>query len=441
MERKIDSDFEDWKYSKNRKVLLVRGARQVGKTYSVRKLGRLFEHVLEVNFEEEPQLCSFFKDSLNVEDICEKLSAFYNVPIIPGKSLLFFDEIQACPDCLRSLRFFYEKTPDLHVVAAGSLLEFALSELPSFGVGRISSIFMYPMTFAEFLIAIEERSLLKIVQLGSFSSPVDPVFHEKCFEKLKTYLVIGGMPAVVEFYRKERNLQECMLLIDELLTNIQDDFSKYKMKASVSQLLETFNSIAYQTGQKFKYSNVSKDESFYNIKKSLGLLLKAGIAFKVHHTSARGVPLGAQINPRKFKVIIFDCGICNRILGLELSDHLLRSHVDLINKGSIAELFVGLELVAANTSPRLKPQLFYWHREAKSSNAEIDYIIQKKERYYPVEVKSGSKGTMQSMNIFLSERNLDKGFRISHENFGTYQKIHTVPLYAASQILNTDISL
>ncbi|MCP4756379.1 MAG: AAA family ATPase, partial [Proteobacteria bacterium] len=409
-------------------------------TYSVRQLGKSFENTLEVNFEEEPEIRSFFKQSLNVSDICEKLAAYYNIAIVPGKSLLFFDEIQACPDCLRSLRFFYEKMPDLHVVAAGSLLEFALSEILSFGVGRISSIFMYPMTFAEFLIAVDEEGLLDILQHGKFSSPVDPVFHERAFEKLKTYLAIGGMPAVVESYRTERSLQECMLLLDELLTNIRDDFSKYKRKTPVSVLLETFNSIAYQTGRKFKYANVSKDESFYNTKKSLDLLLKASLAFKIHHTSARGVPLGAQMNQRKFKVIIFDCGICNRILGLELSEHLLKSHIDLVNKGSLAELFVGLELTA-NTSPRLKPQLFYWHREAKNSNAEVDYVVQRNEAIYPVEVKSGRKGSMQSMNIFLSERNLNMGLRISQENFGGYQKIHTVPLYAASQITNLDMPL
>ncbi|MBU2513372.1 ATP-binding protein [bacterium] len=437
MKRKIETILEDWKHSENRKVLLIRGARQVGKTFSIRHLGKSFDHLLEVNFEEEPEICQFFKKSLNVVDICEKLSAYYNVPIKPGKTLLFFDEIQACPDGLKSLRFFYEKMPGLHVIAAGSLLEFVLSEIPSFGVGRISSIFMYPMTFEEFLIAIGEEQLFGIIKQGRFSSPVDTVFHEKALDKLKTYLVIGGMPAVVDSYQLKKDLRECMLIIDDLLTGIRDDFSKYKIRAKVPQLLETFDSIAFQTGGKFKYSNVSQEETIYNVKRSLELLLKSGIAYKIHHTSARGIPLGAQIDARKFKVIIFDCGIYNRMLGLDLSEHLLKSYVDLINKGSLAELYVGLELIA-NSPPRLNPQLFYWHRESRNSNAEVDYVIQKNESIFPVEVKSGVKGSMQSMNLFLSERNLEKGFRLSQENFGTYQKIYTVPIYSVSQLLTME---
>lgn len=226
-----------------------------------------------------------------------------------------------------------------------------------------------------------------------------------------------------------------MLIIDELLTNIRDDFSKYKERVSISQLLETFNSIAYQTGGKFKYSNVSKDTTIHTIKKSLDLLFKASIAHKISHTSARGIPLGAQINSKKFKVSIYDCGIYNRILGLDLSEYLLNSHADLINKGSAAEMFVGLEMIA-NSSPRINPQLFYWHREARSSNAEVDYVIQKNEAIFPIEVKSGRKGSMQSLNLLLSERNLQRGIRISQENFGRYNKIFTLPIYATSQLLN-----
>jgi uncharacterized protein len=433
MDRKIDTVLQDWKNLKKRKVLLLRGARQVGKTYSIRNLGKLFEHLLEVNFEEEPEICRFFKKSLNVKDICQKLAAYFNVPILNGKTLLFFDEIQACPECLKSLRFFHEKMPDLHVVAAGSLLEFAISKIPSYGVGRISSLFMYPMTFEEYLIAIEEHQLNKIIHNGSFTKPVDPVFHEKALDKLRTYLLIGGMPAVVESYRLEKNIRQCMIIIDELLTNIRDDFSKYKERVSISQLLETFNSIAHQAGRKFKYSNVSKDTTNHTIKKSLDLLTMASIAYKIYHTSARGIPLGAQINLKKFKVIIHDCGIYNRILGLDLSDHLIKSTIELINKGSIAELFVGLELIANNSS-RINPQLFYWHREARNSNAEVDYVIQKNESIFPIEVKAGLKGSMQSMNLFLTERNLDQGLRISQENFGHYNNIYTIPIYAASQV-------
>ncbi len=200
MKRRIDNILLNWRNEKKRKVLLVRGARQVGKTYSLRELGKSFEYFLEVNFEEEKGIHMFFTDSINPQKICEKLSAYYSIPIVPDKTLLVFDEIQACPEALSSLRFFYEKMPELHVAAAGSLLEFALAEIPSQGVGRISSLFMYPMSFTEFLTALGEEALVSIISQSNANSPVDEPFHKRLIDYLKTYQIIGGMPEVVQSY-------------------------------------------------------------------------------------------------------------------------------------------------------------------------------------------------------------------------------------------------
>ncbi|MBW1808832.1 MAG: ATP-binding protein [Deltaproteobacteria bacterium] len=433
MERTIDSELLLWKESRSRSVLLVRGARQVGKTYSIRKLSTQFAHLAEVNFEEDLPVGSFFKDSLNPAGIIEKLSAYYDVPIVKGDTLLFFDEIQACPDALRSLRFFHEKMPELHVVAAGSLLEFTLAEIPSFGVGRITNLFMYPMTFNEFLTATQGKALSTVIAKASLSDPIDHAIHKKLLDRFRVYQMLGGMPAVVEAYRSGSDLRTCQNVIDGLLTSFRDDFAKYKKRSPVMKLQEVFESVVYQAGRKFKYSNVSSTGNSQGYKDALELLVKAGLVYKVHHSSARGVPLGAQMNPNKFKAIVFDLGIHQRILGLDISDILIEDDIQLINKGSLAECFVGLELIA-HSSPRLHPSLYYWHREARASNAEVDYVIQLNEEVVPVEVKAGTKGQMQSMAIFIKERDLEKGIRLSHENFAKFGNIQIIPIYAVSRL-------
>jgi len=436
MERTIDNELTRWKDSKNRKVLLLRGARQVGKTYCIRKLGKSFKNFLEVNFEETPEIKTIFKKSLNPEYLCEKLAVYFKTSIKPGETLLFLDEIQACPEVLKSLRFFFEKMPELHVAAAGSLLEFALEQIPSFGVGRINSLFMYPMTFSEYLTASGDERLERFILNSSSSNPVEPVIHEKILEKLKIFQLTGGMPEVVRTYLEEKDFMLCQEVIDNILTTIKDDFAKYKEKFPVIRLEEVFDSIIYQLGNKFKYSNISPgNPQVY--KDALDLLVKAGLAYKIYHTAARGIPLGAQVNDKKFKVLILDTGIYQRVLGLDLSSYVISDFRSLINRGNLVELFVGLELIA-HGSPRIHPQIHYWHREAKSSNAEVDYVIARKGKVVPIEVKAGSRGQMQSMHIFLSERNLDEGLRISSENFTTYDKIKTIPVYAVKNILHTD---
>ena len=434
MERSVDQHLLAWKDSPTRKVLLVRGARQIGKTYSIRQLGKHFKHFIEVNFEEHPEIESFFERSLSPAPLCEKLAIYFDTPIIPGETLLFFDEIQANANAIKSLRFFYEKMPELHLIAAGSLLEFTLEEIPSFGVGRIQNLFMYPLTFKEYLIARGDQKLAALIHNSSPSNPIDPVIHQKILELLKVFQLIGGMPEVVDTYIKSSNLNQCQIILDNIITSIIDDFAKYKKRAPVSRLREVFNSIVHQTGRKFKYSNIAEGSS-QTFREALDLLVKAGLAYKIHHTSARGLPLAAQINHKKFKVLLFDTGIYQRMLGLDLSDYIVSDFKTLINKGNQAELFAGLELIA-NDSPHTRPELYYWHREAKSSNAEVDYIIAHKGHIIPIEVKSGTRGQMQSIHIFLSERNLPSGIRLSHETHSSHPPISTLPLYAASTLYN-----
>ncbi|MBN2440280.1 MAG: ATP-binding protein [Spirochaetales bacterium] len=433
MERTINKHLVDWKNDSQRKVLLLRGARQIGKTYSIRQLGKQFNYYLEVNFEENREVHSFFSKNLDPKNISEKLAVYYNIPIIPGDSLLFFDEIQACPDALRSLRFFHEKYSQLHVVAAGSLLEFVLSDIPSFGVGRIQPLFMYPMSFKEFLLANNENGLIHILNKAHPGNPLDFAFHSKLIDYYKTYNLIGGMPEIVQSYVNDHNLLHCQNLLNTIITTLKDDFRKYKSRSPVILLNEVFESIAFQSGGKFKYSNVSSGSNQRELKQALQLLIESGIAIPVYHTSANGIPLGAQINLKKFKVILFDIGIHQQLMKLDISKFIVGDDFTTVNKGAMAEVFTGLELLHASSPFRREP-LFYWHREARGSNAEIDYVIQKNGQVIPIEVKAGRKGGMQSMHLFLKEKNLKKGVRVSLENFNSFENIDVMPLYAISNL-------
>lgn len=435
MERMIDQKLVDWKNQKHRKVLLLRGARQTGKTFSVRKLALSFKYFLEINFEENKAIHVFFSGSLDPAEINKKLSAYYGQHIVPGKTLLFFDEIQACTDALRALRFYHEKCPQLHVLAAGSLLEFALNEIPSFGVGRITSLFLYPLCFTEFLWAIREKILHETILDSGVKKPMHPVFHQKLLEHFRAYQILGGMPEVVKTYVEKNDFLTSQKIMDDLIKTLTDDFAKYKKRSPVFKLRETLDSIVKQTGSKFKYTNISDNSTSQTHCEALELLIMAGLAHKITHTSAHGIPLGAEAKFKKYKVIFFDMGLYHRLLGLALSDYLIESPVNLINKGSAAEMFVGLELLA-HLAGTIHGQLFYWHRESPSSNAEVDYVIQKGEQIIPIEVKAGTKGQMQSLHLFLGERNLPHGVRISHENFARFGKIAVFPIYAIENLVS-----
>lgn len=433
LKRNIDQELLLWSKSTSRKPLLLRGARQVGKSTAIRALSANFEFYLEINFEEQKQAHQLFTGNLSPETLCENLSVLYNIPIIPGRTLIFFDEIQACIPAISSLRFFYEKMPELYLIAAGSLLEFALEELPSFGVGRIRSMFLYPFSFDEFLLANGEELLQNAKRKASPENPLAEPLHNKLLEYLKRFLIIGGMPEVVAHYVQGKNLNDCQRVLDDLIISLKADFSKYKQNVPASRIAEVFESVVQQVGGKFVFAKAATEANLKQIKGAINLLVMAGLAYPVIHTSANGIPLGAESNPQKRKMLIFDTGIFQRLLGLNIAEVLLSDQFSMINKGSLAELFVGLELLKS-VSCYEQQYLFYWQREALNSNAEIDYLIQKQHNIIPVEVKAGTKGSMQSLFLFLKEKNRTFGIRFSLENFAAYDQIRVFPLYAVSNL-------
>ncbi len=430
LKRNIDEILLNWKKSNSRKPLLLRGARQVGKSTSVRNFGKQFEYFLEVNFETEKEIHVFFEGNINVSGICEKLSVYFNTPIEAGKTLLFFDEIQQCIPAISAIRYFYEQYADLHLIAAGSLLEFALAELPSFGVGRIRSVFMYPLSFYEFLEGKGEAKLLDLIKI---TKPLDAPFHKKLIEYLQIFLIIGGMPEVVSKYIDGEPLLEIQTVLDELQASIVADFTKYKKNVPSNRLNEVFEAVVAQSGGKFNLSKASANANHGQIKEALALLEKAGLIYAVTHSAGNGIPLGAEINDKKRKYLLLDTGIFQRILGLNIGQFLAANDQDFINKGTIAETFVGIEIIK-NSNPFTQERLYYWHREMPSSNAEVDYLVQKDGQVLPVEVKASQKGSMQSLMLFMKEKNT-KGLRVSLENFGAFQDISIVPLYAVGYFL------
>ena len=427
--RTIDRELELWKEAEHRKPLLLRGARQVGKSSVVRNLGRKFKYYLEVNFESDKEVKAFFQGNLNPKAICEKLSLYYETPVVAGETLLFLDEIQGCWDALASLRFFYERYPELHLIAAGSLLEFALTDLPSFAVGRVRSIFLYPMSFDEFLSAISLDGLKQVKQQSNPSHPIDEIFHRKLNEQLRKFLILGGMPEVVSTYVRTGDMLKCMRVLDDLRISFHDDFAKYKENVPTLRIREVFDSVAEQAGGRFMYSKASKESNYRQVKEAVDLLIMSGLIIPVYKNSANGLPIGAGMNSSIFKLLILDTGLLQRMAQLDISKMMVSDDWEIVNKGAIAEQFAALEILKSG-SPFTTTSLYFWQREAKNSNAEVDFVLQGKDGILPIEIKSGLKGSMRSLYLFMEEKNIAYGVRSSMENFSEYNNIKVCPLYA-----------
>ncbi len=432
--RRIDSELVAWKNSARHKPLLLRGARQVGKSSAVRELGKSFEFFIEVNLERNSALNSLFGDDLDIKKICVQLSAIYNTPIVPGKTLLFIDEIQTNARAIASLRFFYEQYPELHVIAAGSLLEFALRDLPSFGVGRIHSLFLYPFSFDEFLDAAGKEMILNYKrQKADCQDPLPEIFHQELVSLLRVFYLIGGMPEVVSEWLESQDYKRCHLIQNDIMISYQDDFKKYKSRIAPELLKKTMQSVARQAGGKFVFSHVDERFDSKSVKQALSLLSLAGLVIPVTHTSANGIPLGAETNEKYQKYLFLDVGLMQTFLDLSAQDVLLGDGFDFVNKGGLSEVFAGLELIKYQDAAR-PAELYYWQREEKNAQAEVDYVVSINGNVIPIEVKASRSGSMQSLHLFMKQKKSIYGIRTSLENFSSYDQIKVIPLYALSKV-------
>lgn len=429
MRRIVDSALQKWKKSSTRKPLIIRGARQVGKTTAIRHLSESFADFVEINFETEPKWRNIFDGTLDPARLLIDLELIAEQKIIPEQTLLFFDEVQACPQALLALRYFYEKLPQLHVIAAGSLLEFAIDEV-GVPVGRVQFLYMYPLSFIEFLWALNKDILIDAILNTSAQSLLTEVVHDKLNRLLGEYLAIGGMPEAVLHWTKTHSYAECIEIHHDLITAFKQDFHKYAKKTQIKHVEHLFNYLALQAGQVFRYSHIPGEYRKRELEPALRLLIKANIITPVLNSSAQGLPLGAQTNFDKFKIIMLDVALMQSLLGLSSSDWILDPNQVFINKGMIAEAFVGQELLAYSPS-RQAQSLYYWRRDQPTSQAEVDYLMVNKQQIIPIEVKAGKGSTLRSMHAFLRENpDTPYGIRFSTQNYSFFEKIYSYPLYA-----------
>ena len=442
--RNIDDKLLEWKESPRRKPLLIRGARQVGKSTAVRHLGEGFKYFVEVNLESQPSIRQLFTKDIDVHRTCEAISATLGIPVVAGKTLLFIDEIQVSQEAIMSLRYFKEDYPELHVIAAGSLLEFTLEELPSFGVGRIRSLYMYPFSFDEFLLAQGLDTTVDFKHKATSLSPLPEAVHNKLVEQLKTFYLVGGMPAAITEWVESKSYIECTRVHNDILDTYQDDFSKYKSRVSPALLRQVLRSVALQAGCKFVFRQVADDIHSSVIKEALHLLTLAGLIKPVTHSDGNGVPLGAEENCNYTKYLFLDLGLMQTMLGTPAANVLLSSEVDFVNKGAASEMFAGLELVK-NHDCFQKAEMYYWQNLSRGTNAEIDYLVVKDGIVVPIEVKASTRGSMQSLWLFMRKKGLHRAIRTSLENFGEFEyvdkesqdevrHVDVVPLYALSNL-------
>lgn len=442
--RNIDDKLLEWKESPRRKPLLIRGARQVGKSTAVRHLGKGFKYFVEVNLESQPSIRQLFTKDIDVHRTCEAISATLGIPVVAGKTLLFIDEIQVSQEAIMSLRYFKEDYPELHVIAAGSLLEFTLEELPSFGVGRIRSLYMYPFSFDEFLLAQGLDTTVDFKHKATSLSPLPEAVHNKLVEQLKTFYLVGGMPAAITEWVESKSYIECTRVHNDILDTYQDDFSKYKSRVSPALLRQVLRSVALQAGCKFVFRQVADDIHSSVIKEALHLLTLAGLIKPVSHSDGNGVPLGAEENCNYTKYLFLDLGLMQTMLGTPAANVLLSSEVDFVNKGAASEMFAGLELVKSHDCFQ-KAEMYYWQNLSRGTNAEIDYLVVKDGIVVPIEVKASTRGSMQSLWLFMRKKGLHRAIRTSLENFGEFEyvdkesqdevrHVDVVPLYALSNL-------
>ena len=411
--RKALADLQDWINSKNRKPVVVRGARQVGKTWLVRQLAELSgKHLIELNFEQRLSWRILFEDNDPVETLL-RLESELNITILPENTLLFLDEIQAAPELLSKLRWFYEEMPTLAVVAAGSLLEFTLANYQySMPVGRINYLYVEPLSFEEFLAAQGQVQLPKYLLAWTWNKNIPISIHEKLMKYMNEYITIGGMPEAVTNWQENRSLNLIAKIHRNLLKTYQDDFAKYSEKIAKEYLDEVLLATPKLLGEKFMFSQVNKNLPTEILKKALQLLCMARVCHKIFATYGNGVPLAGEIKHNYFKVIFLDVGLASSLLDIKIHQLQKIDVINLVNKGGVAEQLVG-QLLRTLEPDYVEPHLYYWLREQKGSNAEVDYLLQHESSVIPIEVKAGSTGSLRSLHQFMHEKKLPRAVRIN----------------------------
>ena len=443
--------LQEWAGRESRKPLVIRGARQVGKSTLVREFARVLGMPLvEINLERDPQMGQAFATN-DPAQILSTLSLMTGRAIAAGGCLLFLDEIQAVPSALAALRYFYEEMPGLHVLAAGSLLELAIGDEGfSMPVGRIEFLHIGPMTFEDFLVAVERPHLAEHLRTFSLADGFPEALHAQYLDLLRQYWIVGGLPEAVSAYAstaagEPRDFGSVARIQQSMLATYRDDFAKYSHGRLKDRMQLVFDRLPAMVGRKFKYTAVSRDHRARELADALGRLCMARVAWKVHRTAANGLPLGAEVDERFFKCLTMDVGLMCAALHLNIID-LGKENPVLVNDGAVAEQFVGQHLLASGP-PYETTGLHYWAREARNAAAEVDHVLPIGRYVVPVEVKAGTTGSLRSLHQFLAEKRCDFAVRLNADvpslvhdarrladGSAIDYRLLSLPLYMAGQV-------
>jgi len=414
VQRKFTEFLQNWLTSGNRKPLVIRGARQVGKTWLVRELAsRTKRTLLEINFEREPKLRQLFS-ARDPERIFDDLCIAKGITCNPEESLLFLDEIQAAPEALAGLRWFAEEMEQLPVIAAGSLLEFALADFEhSVPVGRISYAYVEPLSFEEYLLAHDCTALLDRLREWQPNEKISSAVHEKATEWFDRFAMVGGMPDMVQHDLANEDGASIRTLQRDLLQAYRDDFTKYSGHLSGMVLEQVLLHIINSLGNKFVYNRVPGNLKAQHVKQGLKLMAMAHLCQLIPHSAANGIPLASEANPRIQKVGLLDIGLAHGLWNTPAARKFPQwNDIPPTIRGGLAEQLASQQLRLACGEATYLGQVHHWRREG-GRVGEIDYLAEIEGRIIPVEVKGGSAGSMKSLQIFMQEKGLDLAVRLS----------------------------
>ncbi len=428
MRRRVSDSLVEWKNNPKRMPLIINGARQVGKTYIVEQFGKEhYENVLYLNMEIESTLCKFLETELSPKKIIQYLEATQMQEIVPGKTLLFFDEVQACERALTSLKYFCEQTPEYHIIAAGSLLGVAVNrEKYSFPVGKVDEINMYPLDFEEFLWAMNREKLAEEIKSHYANNEAMPeALHDVALDMYQKYFIVGGMPAAVVTFVETESFIKVQPVQNNILNEYIADMSKYADPATSIKVRACYNSIPAQLAKenaKFQYKVVQRGGTATIFGEAIEWLILAGIALKCQRLEHGYIPVNAYVDLINFKLYMADIGMLTLRSKIPLQTILSPIEVDNTFLGAMTENYVAQVLASKGY------EILYWQSDGK---AEVDFVLQIDDVVVPVEVKKSKRNRSKSLGVFAEKYKSPYSIRISKKNFGFENGIKSVPLYAA----------
>lgn len=424
MDRHIYENLRRWKQDRSRKPLILKGARQVGKTYVLTTFGALeYDNVAYFNFESSPQLHELFAGSLKPKEILKVLSIELSAEIVPEKTLIIFDEVQECPSALNSLKYFNETANEYHICAAGSLLGVTLASDKGFPVGKVDFLNLYPLSFGEFLTAKKETKLVQYLAEIQSIEPLPSILHEKLLRFFKEYLYTGGMPAAVLEYITSEDFNRIRVVQTNILEAYRLDFAKHAPKNAVMKINQVWDVIPSQLAKenkKFIYSVIRQGARAQEFEVAIQWLAEAGLIHKVYNVSVPKLPLSAYVHHDIFKIYLADVGLLGAMAGLSAKTIIYGDEIFQEFRGALIENYVAQELVEQGYS------MFYW---TSAGQAELDFILQQQDKIYPLEVKSGNALKKKSLLTYSQKYQPNLVIRTSPLNLKLDGKMLNCPLY------------